>query len=103
MTVMTDQAPQSNAPVAGEAVVEVPEKQTLTKHADRCDRCGAQAFIKAVLPAGTDSDGVPNEAPELLMCAHHGREHMPKLKMIAVRIVDESSFINKAASESSPL
>ena len=30
---------------------------------DRCDRCGAQAFYRAVLVSG-----------ELLFCAHHGRE-----------------------------
>lgn len=103
MSVMTDQAPQSTAPVDGQAVVEVPESQTLVAGHDRCDRCGAQAFIKAVLPAGADSDGVPNRAPEVLLCAHHGRRHMSKLMDVAVRIIDESSFINKEASASSPL
>jgi hypothetical protein len=37
---------------------------------DRCDRCGAQAYVRATLPAGT----------ELLFCAHHSREHGPALK-----------------------
>lgn len=45
---------------------------------DRCDRCGAQAFFRAVLTAG-----------ELLFCAHHGREHLPKLRNHA-EIHDES-------------
>ena len=36
-------------------------------HADRCDRCGAQAFYRAVLANG-----------ELLFCAHHGREYSDK-------------------------
>ena len=36
--------------------------------ADRCDRCGAQAFFRAVLAAG-----------ELLFCAHHGREYGARL------------------------
>ena len=38
--------------------------------ADRCDRCGAQAYVRARLHAGG----------ELLFCAHHGREHLPKLR-----------------------
>lgn len=37
---------------------------------DRCDRCGAQAYIRATLAEGL----------ELLFCAHHGREHSEKLK-----------------------
>ena len=37
---------------------------TLTA-ADRCDRCSAQAYVRATLHAGG----------ELLFCAHHGREH----------------------------
>ena len=35
--------------------------------ADRCDRCGAQAFVRARLHGGG----------ELLFCAHHGRKHAP--------------------------
>lgn len=31
--------------------------------ADRCDRCGAQAYVRAVL----------NSGGELLFCGHHGR------------------------------
>ncbi len=48
--------------------------------ADRCDRCGAQAYLRVQLPSGG----------ELLFCAHHAREHGPKLKKIAVRVVDET-------------
>ena len=33
--------------------------------ADRCDRCGARAYVRVVLPGGG----------ELLFCAHHGRAH----------------------------
>jgi hypothetical protein len=33
--------------------------------ADRCDRCGAAAQVRAVLPSGG----------ELLFCAHHARKH----------------------------
>ena len=42
--------------------------------ADRCDRCGAQAYLRVELQSGG----------ELLFCAHHAREHGEKLKQIAV-------------------
>ncbi|MBD0670594.1 hypothetical protein [Streptomyces sp. CBMA156] len=48
--------------------------------ADRCDRCGAQAYLRVVLASGG----------ELLFCAHHGRKFEPELKKIAVEIQDES-------------
>jgi hypothetical protein len=48
--------------------------------ADRCDRCGAQAYIRARLMSGG----------ELLFCAHHGRQHLPELQARASEIHDES-------------
>ncbi|MDE9366780.1 hypothetical protein PZ938_14290 [Luteipulveratus sp. YIM 133132] len=56
---------------------------TLTM-ADRCDRCGAQAFIRARLTGGS----------ELLFCAHHGREHLDKLRSIAEEVIDESERLH---------
>ena len=47
---------------------------------DRCDRCGAQAYIRVELAGGG----------ELLFCAHHGREHADKLRTVALNIHDES-------------
>ncbi|KGM14270.1 DUF7455 domain-containing protein [Cellulomonas bogoriensis] len=47
--------------------------------ADRCDRCGAQAYVRVVLEAG-----------ELLFCAHHARHHAPGLADVAVHIQDET-------------
>lgn len=52
---------------------------------DRCDRCGAQAFVRVYL----DQDSA------LQFCAHHFREHEGKLRSIAVDIQDESSAINE--------
>jgi ribosomal protein L37E len=52
--------------------------------ADRCDRCGAQAYVRARLHAGG----------ELLFCAHHGREHLPKLREYA-EIDDQSQRLNE--------
>lgn len=51
--------------------------------ADRCDRCGAQAYMRVTLASGMD----------LLFCAHHGKEHADKLKQVALKIHDESERI----------
>ncbi|KAA1426403.1 DUF7455 domain-containing protein [Nocardioides antri] len=47
---------------------------------DRCDRCGAQAYLRVELASGG----------ELLFCAHHAREHGDKLKQVAVTVHDET-------------
>jgi hypothetical protein len=56
-------------------------------NADRCDRCGAQAFFRVVLANG-----------ELLFCAHHGRAYADRLAQIAVEIQDGTSAINSSPS-----
>jgi hypothetical protein len=56
--------------------------------ADRCDRCGAQAYVRVRLHAGG----------ELLFCAHHGREHTPALEGIA-DIRDESERLNEPSTQ----
>ena len=48
--------------------------------ADRCDRCGARAYIRVRLPGG----GV------LLFCGHHGRTHAPALEALSADIQDQS-------------
>ncbi len=47
---------------------------------DRCDRCGAQAYLRVELATGG----------ELLFCAHHAREHADKLEEVAVHVQDET-------------
>jgi hypothetical protein len=47
---------------------------------DRCDYCGAQAYVKATLASG-----------ELLFCAHHAAEFKEKVQPIALEWHDESS------------
>lgn len=47
---------------------------------DRCDRCGAQAYLRVELTTGG----------ELLFCAHHAREHGDKLRAIAANVHDET-------------
>jgi hypothetical protein len=48
--------------------------------ADRCDRCGAQAYVRAVLGSGS----------ELLFCAHHWHQNESRLREVAISIHDES-------------
>lgn len=53
--------------------------------ADRCDRCGAQAYVRAELGNGG----------ELLFCAHHAREHDGELRRIATSIHDETAKLDE--------
>jgi hypothetical protein len=50
---------------------------------DRCDRCGAQAYVRVTMASGFD----------LLFCSHHSKEHADKLKQVALKIHDESQRI----------
>lgn len=52
--------------------------------ADRCDRCGAQAYLRVTL----------NSGGELLFCAHHGRVHSDKLHQVALRVQDETAKLS---------
>ncbi|GGF32550.1 hypothetical protein GCM10011519_02460 [Marmoricola endophyticus] len=52
---------------------------------DRCDRCGAQAYLRVMLPSGG----------ELLFCAHHAREHGPKLREVASEVLDETHKLDE--------
>ena len=51
---------------------------------DRCDRCGAQAYLRVQLQGGG----------ELLFCAHHAREHGEKLREIAAEVHDETDKLH---------
>ena len=50
---------------------------------DRCDRCGAQAYVRVTMASGFD----------LLFCSHHSKEHADKLKQVALTIHDETQQI----------
>ena len=58
-----------------------PTDPTLTA-ADRCDRCGAQAFVRVVLSSG-----------DLLFCGHHAKAYEVGLREKAVDWVDETSVL----------
>ena len=51
--------------------------------AERCDRCGARAVIRAMLPGGGD----------LVFCAHHGRMHAEELRAVAAEIRDDEGVL----------
>ena len=52
--------------------------------ADRCDSCGAQAYVRVTMASG-----------ELLFCAHHGAKVKDKLQPTAVEWLDESSKLHE--------
>ncbi len=55
---------------------------------DRCDRCGAQAYVRVLLASRL----------ELLFCAHHGREHAAALAQVAAEIHDETRRLRRVAA-----
>lgn len=59
------------------------EAPRLTAH-DRCDRCGAQAYVKVLLEAGG----------ELMFCAHHARAHEDALKDVVSEVIDETERLH---------
>lgn len=52
--------------------------------ADRCDRCGARAYVRAIFPSGSC----------LLFCAHHARQHADALRSAAVEVHDETHLLD---------
>jgi len=52
--------------------------------ADVCDRCGARAYVRVLLPGST----------ELFFCAHHARQHAEALAKVAVEIQDETNLLS---------
>jgi hypothetical protein len=51
---------------------------------DRCDRCGAQAYVRALLPSGG----------ELLFCGHHGKEYAAGLRAASASISDQTARLH---------
>lgn len=60
-----------------------PPDATELQAADRCDRCSAQARVRAILPGGGD----------LMFCGHHAKKYDEHLRKVAVRIIDETSAL----------
>lgn len=55
---------------------------------DRCDRCGAQAYVRVVLASGTD----------LQFCGHHWSRHEEALRPQAEQIIDETHRLSEPAA-----
>ena len=53
--------------------------------ADRCDSCGAQAYIAAEV-----------NGCELLFCAHHGRKYEETLRAVATSWHDETARLHES-------
>ena len=64
--------------------------QAVLTAGDRCDRCGAQAYLRVELQTGG----------ELLFCAHHAREHGEKLREVAATVHDETHKLEAPAAGS---
>ena len=62
-----------------ETIDTIDPEYTLTA-LDRCDSCGAQAYVKVTMANG-----------ELLFCAHHGAKYKEKLAGTALHWHDESA------------
>jgi hypothetical protein len=71
-------------------VAEIPTTRPSLTLADRCDRCGAQAFMRAVFPDGA----------ELLFCGHHGREFSAVLATKGVELEDFTDLLYEMPSSS---
>ena len=52
--------------------------------ANRCDACGARAWVRATMPSGG----------QLYFCGHHANEHLPSLVGGGAQILDERHFMN---------
>jgi hypothetical protein len=68
---------------------ESPERELVV--ADRCDRCGAQAYVQAV-----------KGNQDLLFCGHHGRFHTPALVHSGWVVLDSTDKINKKPTDPDP-
>jgi hypothetical protein len=69
------------------AEAEVLERQI--QIADRCDSCGAQAFVLAKFANG-----------ELYFCGHHFAKFETKIRKTSFEVIDERNFINEKSASS---
>lgn len=66
--------PVTDAPTTTQAVLTA---------ADRCDQCGARAWVRVTMSSG-----------DLFFCAHHASKHMTALESSALEILDERALMN---------
>lgn len=58
-------------------------KEQILKTVDRCDQCGAQAYVLVRLISG-----------ELMFCGHHFNKHEEKLLKSAYEVIDEREYLD---------
>ena len=63
-----------------DTLTRVPVDTTPIAIAERCDRCGARAYVRATLPSGST----------LLFCGHHGNEHRAQLLVAGAGLHDQT-------------
>ena len=62
--------------------------EPVSRTADRCDRCGAAAQVRATLASG----GV------LHFCGHHARAHESRLREVAIELASAGDALGELAS-----
>jgi hypothetical protein len=65
------------------------QEDKVLKIADRCDKCGAQAFVLATGVSG-----------ELMFCGHHYHKYEYAITQWAYKIVNELDSINEKSASS---
>jgi len=67
---------------------QITMEQTPLNSLDRCDRCGAQAYVRATLISGG----------QLLFCSHHAKSYAEGLKPVTSVIQDETQKLAKQSA-----
>lgn len=65
-------------------IVDRHKPLTIEVASDRCDTCGAEAFVYAELEHGS-----------VAYCGHHGTEYLPELTRQAITVIDLRHLIGQ--------
>lgn len=84
---------EATAVNTAEAATDARPLSDVLSNADRCDSCGAQAFVWV---------NMPDSKAGLLWCGHHFAKYEVNLRKVAIEVYDERYKINVKASASSP-
>jgi hypothetical protein len=63
------------------------------KATDRCDSCGAQAYVACEIRTEYD------DSTDLLFCSHHFGKHEAKLRRMSAEILDEHYLLELEESK----